>query len=141
MDPLQAVLGVLTVFTGGAMAQLLVFLLRRRAEIKDLDAKAALSLATADSSLLDSATAYAAQLQATVTGQATMAEKLTARIDHLEKALDEEQERSRRNAEIAHAEIGRLSAVVAQLRTDLTIANGQVERMQAEIAARGRHGL
>lgn len=140
MDPTQLLLGVLTVATGGSFVQLIVYLLRRRGEIKTEDAKAKEFSASADSTLLDSATAYAAQLQATVTGQASMADKLNGRIDHLEAALDAEQEKSARNAGIANDEIRRLSSKVAELTTNLAIALNRVELLSQELAAvRGRH--
>lgn len=141
MNP-DILLAVLQVAAGGTIVQLIVYLLRRRSEIKTADAVAKKDEATGDSALLAGATAYAAQLQADMTGRRTIEDKLNARIDDCEQKLDDNQEKARRDAEIARTEIGRLAAQVAQLSVDLTIANGQVERLRMELEeARGRHHL
>ncbi len=128
-------LGVIQVAVGGTLVQLIIFLLRRRAEIKKLDAEAKTTGATGSALLVDSATAYAVRLQERDV-------ELTARVDKLETKLDEEQQRSLAAAAIAHEEINRLTQIVAQLRVDLDIANGQVDRLRRELSTPGgRHQL
>ncbi len=128
-------LGVIQVAVGGTLVQLIIFLLRRRSEIKKLDAEAKATGATGSALLVDSATAYAVRLTERDV-------ELTSRVDKLETKLVAEVDKALAAANVAHEEISRLTQIVSQLRVDLDIANGQVDRLRSELrTAGGRHQL
>ena len=115
----RLILQITGVFVGGGAVQFLIFLLRRRSELAELDAKA-------DATLLDSATHLVDRLRAD-------ADALRGEVRDLRSELDlERQENARRLAE-SHRLTKRLGSEVARLKTDLDIARAHIHDLQQHL--------
>lgn len=108
-------LQVLAVALGGGTVQGLIFLFRRRAEIKELDAKA-------DAIGLEAANNFITRLQLDADQLRQQVSNL--RADHLRDV----EEMTRRLVAAQEREV-RLQREVATLRTDLEIARRQIEQL------------
>lgn len=119
-------LQVLAIGLGGGTVQLLIFLLRRRAEIRELDAKA-------DASLLTSANDLISNLrQITDSNRSELADMRRALAAVTEESRVLTRDFTSRMAS-AQVENRRLSTEVARLRTDLDISQRQVDQLRAQL--------
>ena len=109
-------LQVLAVFLGGGTVQLVIFLARRRAEIRQLDA-------SSGAVTTEAANNFITRLQ--LDGDHLRQQIAQMKADHLREA-----EEMTRRLTIAHEETVRLQREVAILRTDLDIALRQVEQLR-----------
>ena len=108
-------LGILTVFLGSGSVQLMIFLFRRRAEIKELDAKSGAVALEASNNLIT-------RLQLAEQQQREQNAMLAAQ--HLREI-----EEMTRRLTAATEEAVRMQRELATLRTDLGIARRQIEQM------------
>ncbi len=116
-------LQVLAVFLGGGTTQLAVALLRRRAEIKQMDAQASSVSLDASNRLIERLQLDAEQLRQQVAN---------LRADHLRDV-----EEMTRRLTAAQEREARLHREVAILRTDLDIARRQIDQLSTP--PRGTH--
>lgn len=119
----QFLLSVAAIATGGGFVQLLIFLLKRRSEIRALDRGSDAGLLTSANELISRQQADSDALRKEIT-------RLSGAHRDLEAAIAAERVHFTRQMDIAHAENARLGGQVAQLRTDLDIANRQIGELR-----------
>lgn len=108
---------IAAVFLGGSSVQLLIFLVRRRAEIRELDSKA-------DSVSLEASNNLITRLQ--LDGEQTRTQITYMRTEHLR-----EMEEMTRRLTVCTEEGLRLTREVALLRNEIGIAQRQLEQWGA----------
>ena len=118
-DTLNLALSVLTVFLGGGAVQLIVFLLRRRGELRKLDTESAVNTANAANTQQDAANKLITQLQQDGETYRGIVREVQTEMDRLRKDTADQ-------LQIAHEENDRLTARVATLQLDLDVARRQV---------------
>lgn len=118
-------LQVAAVFLGGSSVQLIVFLVRRRAEIRELDTKADAVALEASNNPITRLQLDAEQLRQQIQGM---------RTDHLREI-----EEMTRRLGLATDEGVRLQREVASLRTEIAIAQRQLDQLQLPGLYRGMH--
>ena len=130
-------LQIAAIAIGGGSVQFVIFLLRRRAELRKLDAES-------DSTLLDSANVYIGTLQ---TGERALRDEITAlkaEIRTLKLAWADEREAIRREwdgerlanteaMEASNREVSRFRLQLAQVRSDLSTAQAEIEELKHRI--------
>lgn len=124
-ETLRFLLQIAGVFIGGSAVQLLIFLIRRKAEVRSLDV-------ASDVGLLGAAQAQVAGLTATETSLRKVIDDKDARIDALLKRLSEEQTDHARTLDECEANASRLSAELARTRSELTTARYQLELVTSD---------
>jgi predicted nucleic acid-binding Zn-ribbon protein len=129
-DTLRFLLQIAGVFIGGGAVQLTIFILRRRSELKNLDA-------TSGSTALTSANTYIGTLQAGEAAARLEIQKLQVRLDAAEAKREDEDRRSTRIINAGRDEIDRLTADLARTRSNLAIANAQINELEQQLANRG----
>lgn len=112
-------LSILTVFLGGSAVQLIVFLLRRRGELKKLDTESSVLTATAKNTQADATDKLIIRLQQDGETYRVIARELQAEMERLRRDTAEQ-------LRIAHEEHERLTGRIATLQTDLDIARRQI---------------
>lgn len=122
-DTLRFVLQVLAVMLGGGTVQLGIFLLRRRAELRQLDTASDVAVNTVTDSLIN-------RLQEDGAIYRERVKSLESRIQLLESRSDAQQKDFAEQLRIAHEENIRLTTRVAQLQTDLDISQRQIRELQ-----------
>lgn len=126
----QWAINIATGITSVGTVQLVIFLLRRRAELKQMDASVVASDRTSAEPLLRGWEAIAGELK-------SAAKESLDRANKVEQRMDAERKEFTHSLEQAHAENLRLRGEVAGLRTDLDIATRQVEQLQRQLRSRG----
>lgn len=121
-DTLRFVLQIIGVFVGGSAVQLLIFLLKRRAEVRQLDT-------SSDVSLLGAAQAQVTGLQTSETALRKVIDDKDARNTLLEQRLAAEQADHARAMDESGQTVARLSADLARARTEVTTLRYQLEQM------------
>lgn len=109
---LSAIVAILT----GAVVPLLIYLLSRGPQLRQLNT-------SRDSELVSSATALVDRLQNEV-------QTLNTKIEKLDREHETDRADYVAQLDRAHDENARLSRMVAQLRTDLDIASRQIEDLR-----------
>lgn len=117
---LSVIGGILSV----GSVQLIIFLLRRRTDLRAVDR-------TSEASLLTAATADAKELRGEIGG-------LKVELKQLRADSDTSRVAAAQRLETAHRENQRLTYDVASLRTDLDIATRQIQDLQAALAVKRR---
>jgi septal ring factor EnvC (AmiA/AmiB activator) len=117
-------LQVLAVAVGGGTVQLLIFLLKRRTELRALDR-------TSEASLLSASITDGQTLRAEIA-------ELKEEVRQIRAERDQARESAAAQLETAHRENRRLTYEIATLRTDLDIATRQIEDLKASLTARRR---
>jgi len=124
----QLVLQIIGVAVGGTLVQLIIFLIRKRSELRGINTASDSAVVTTSNMLMDRlAAAEAAGRQ---------------EIDRLNRLLGSEQQRFMRSINAARGEISRLGADVARLRTEHDIAQARIRALTERINApvdRPRH--
>lgn len=121
-DTLRFVLQVLGVFIGGGAVQLLIFLLKRRAEVRQLDT-------SSDVSLLGAAQAQVTGLRDAETALRKVLDDKDARIAALERRLAAEQADHTRVTDETEQTTARLSAELARARAEIATLRYQLDQM------------
>jgi len=124
-DPtvLRVALQIVAVLVGGAGVQLIIFLLRRRAEIRALDT-------TADSSVLGSANQLIDQLQEEVTDLRAEVRQQKDEFAAYRAQSTAAMDRGNQTLADDRANLARLSTDLARVRSDLVIAHAQIDDLQ-----------
>ncbi|MGQ0774536.1 MAG: hypothetical protein ACT4NY_08985 [Pseudonocardiales bacterium] len=123
---LPPVLQLLVVLLGGSAVPLIIFLFRRRAELRQLNSASDATLVTSASTLID-------KLQEDGNILRTQVADLNTRIEELEDEQRTDRVEFARQLTVAHDETARMSVVVARLKTDLAIAHRQIDALTARM--------
>lgn len=115
----QLILGVLTVAVGGGSVQLLIFLLKRRGELKALDRTSQATEREGQGAFIDRV--FVSE------------ERASKRADQLEEQIRQAQVDFADQMKLQRRENARLSAKVASLSTDLGIAQRQVGELTRQL--------
>jgi chromosome segregation ATPase len=132
-DTLRFVLQVVAIALGGGSVQMAIFLLKRRSELRSLDA-------TAGSTALTSANEYIATLQG---GEKAMREELNkaqARIQAMHREWDIERADLTVALENENRQVARLSGYLARCKADLAVAESQLEELTHHSRTSAHHG-
>lgn len=127
-------LQILAIAVGGGTVQLIIFLLRRRSELKSLDRNSEASLLTGASDFMASMQAARAEDLKRIKELEDSSKRDRAAFNAAFTQLKTEKQHERTSliSQLSRAndENARLQSVVSQLQTDLNIAKGQITRMQ-----------
>ena len=133
---------IASVFVGGGLVQLFIFLLRRRAELRKLDAATRVDQVTADSTLSKSykeqVDSYKEQVRQLTADGADYRERIRdaqAKIERLEARQIQVHREFTAQLEDAHAGSIRLSSRIAQLQTDVDIRDQQIAELLRRIGS------
>ncbi|MDQ2882090.1 MAG: hypothetical protein M3Y48_12930 [Actinomycetota bacterium] len=126
-DTLRFVLQVVAIALGGGSVQMGIFLLKRRSELRSLDA-------TSGSTALTSANEYIATLQGGEKAMREQLDKALVRTQTLQKDWDIERAELTMALENESRQVARLSGYLARCKADLAVAESQIE----ELAHHGR---
>jgi predicted nucleic acid-binding Zn-ribbon protein len=121
---------ILAVAVGGGTVQLTIFLLKRRAELRSLDA-------TTGSTALVSANAYIVTLQK---GEEIVRGEVKALKDEMAKIrreCDEERFANTLALETANRKIERFVSELARVKTDLAVATAEISNLRSRLSAQG----
>ncbi|MGH3796035.1 MAG: hypothetical protein ACRDS0_37595 [Pseudonocardiaceae bacterium] len=109
------------------LVQLIIFVIRRRPELRNLDA-------TSGSTALTSANKYIATLQ-------TGMDKMQSRIDSMQAGWDSERATATATLEHSRGELDRLAADLARVRADLAVAQIQIQDLVHKLTIRQAGGM
>lgn len=126
-DVLRFLLGILTVFLGGGTVQLIIALIRRRAELRQLNTAADVNTSTVTDTLIK-------RLQEDGVVYREQVKEYIAKVERLEARYEQAQRDFAAQLQDAHNENTRLVTRIAQLQTDLDIANRQIADLRQRIS-------
>ncbi|MFN2478573.1 MAG: hypothetical protein ABR615_05300 [Pseudonocardiaceae bacterium] len=132
-DTLRFVLQVVAIALGGGSVQMGIFLLKRRSELRSLDA-------TAGSTALTSANEYIATLQGGEKAMRDELDKMQARTQAMQKEWDIERAELTVALENESRQVGRLSAYLARCKADLSVAESQIQELVRHGRTSAHHG-
>ena len=121
-DTLRFVLQVVAIALGGGSVQMGIFLLKRRSELRSLDA-------TSGSTALTSANEYIATLQGGEKAVREELDRMQARTQTMRKEWDIERAELTAALENESRQVARLSAYLARCKADLAVADSQIEEL------------
>jgi predicted nucleic acid-binding Zn-ribbon protein len=127
---LQLILGVFTVFCGGSAVQLVVLLVKRKADLRKLDAES-------DSVELTSAREF---IETLLEGTKALQEEVRALKSELKLLrADWDVERAANTEALSNAvrQGERILSELARVKTDLALALAQIVELDARLARRG----
>lgn len=122
VDTGNLILQVFGVVVGGGLLQLLIFLIKRKAEVRSLDVGSDVGLLSAAQAQITGLTATEATLRTVITDK-------EARIATLEKRLADEQTDHMRTLSTCEDNADRLAADLARARSELNTCRYQLEQM------------
>jgi len=120
---LGTLLTVLTAALSGGASTLILGLVHRRGELRRLHTEADVNVSTVTDTLIQ-------RLQSDGNIYREQVRELQNKVDHLENKYERQQRDFISQLRDAHTENTRLSTRVAQLQTDLDIANRQIEELR-----------
>lgn len=132
-DTVRFVLQVVAIALGGGSVQMAIFLLKRRSELRSLDA-------ASGSAALSSANEYIATLQSGEKAMRGELGKVQDRFEAMQKQWDSERVKLTEALDNAHRQFARLSADFARCKTDLAVAESQIEQLTRYGRPPARHG-
>jgi hypothetical protein len=132
-DTLRFVLQVVAIALGGGSVQMAIFLLKRRSELRSLDA-------TAGSTALTSANEYIATLQGGEKAMREELDKVQARIQAMQREWDNERADLTVALENEGRQVARLSGYLARCKADLSVAESQLEELTHHSRTSAHHG-
>lgn len=132
-DTLRFVLQVVAIALGGGSVQMAIFLLKRRSELRSLDA-------TAGSTALTSANEYIATLQGGEKAMRDELNKVQARIQAMQREWDNERAELTVALENESRQVARLSGYLARCKADLSVAESQLEELTHHSRTSAHHG-
>lgn len=136
-ETLRFILQVAAIFCGGGSVQLIVMLVRRRAEIRQLNTSSDVNVSTAGLRQAEVSEKLISQLQADGSVHREQVADLQQKVIRLEDRYTQAQRGFTEDLRIAHAENARLATRVAQLQTDLDIATRQLAELRRRFPADG----
>jgi chromosome segregation ATPase len=110
-----------------------IFLLKRRSELRSLDA-------TAGSTALTSANEYIATLQGGEKAMREELDKVQARIQAMQREWDNERADLTVALENESRQVARLSGYLARCKADLSVAESQLEELTHHSRTSAHHG-
>jgi hypothetical protein len=116
----QLILQIVGVAVGGTLVQLIIFLIKKRADLRGINTASDSAVVTTSNLLMDRLAA------AEVAGR--------AEIDRLNRLLTNERQGFTRAINSCRGEIGRLGADVARLRNDHDIAQARIRALTERIS-------
>lgn len=122
----EFLINVLTVFLGGGTVQLLIFLLRRKPELKKIQSDT-------DSVQVQASIALVTKLQEDGSVYRDQVKSLLVKVELMESKHNTAQESFAQQLRDAHSENTRLATRVAQVQTDLDIAQRQVDDLRRRL--------
>lgn len=130
-ETLRFILQVAAIATGGGFIQLLIFIFKRRSELRNLDA-------TSGSAALTSANSYIATLQTGENAMRDELDKMRARIESMQKQWDIERATLTDALHNERRQVGRLAADLARYQADLAVAHARIAELTNSPARHGR---
>jgi len=116
----QLILQIVGVAIGGTLVQLIIFLIKKRSELRSINTTSDSAVVTTSNMLMDRlAAAEAAGRQ---------------EIDRLNRLLTNERQGFTRAINSCRGEIGRLGADVARLRTELDVSQARIRALTERIS-------
>jgi hypothetical protein len=131
-ETLRFVLQVCAIALGGGSVQLGVFLLKRRSELRSLDA-------TAGATALSSANEYIATLQSGEMAMRTELDKMQSRSETMQKQWDYERAELVEALDNERHQVARLSGYLARLKADLAVAESHINELTRQDRLSARH--
>jgi hypothetical protein len=116
----QLILQIVGVAIGGTLVQLIIFLIKKRSELRGINTASDSAVVTTSNMLMDRLAA------AEVAGR--------AEIDRLNRLLTNERQGFTRAINSCRGEIGRLGADVARLRTELDVSQARIRALTERIS-------
>ncbi len=132
-DTLRFVLQVVAIALGGGSVQMAIFLLKRRSELRSLDA-------TSGSAALTSANEYIATLQSGEKAMRVELDKIQVRSEAMQKQGDTERALLTDALDNERRQVARLSADLARFKADLAVAESQIEQLTRYGRSSARYG-
>ncbi|MGH3814035.1 MAG: hypothetical protein ACRDUV_16550 [Pseudonocardiaceae bacterium] len=132
-ETIRFVLQVTAIALGGGSVQMAIFLLKRRSELRSLDA-------ASGSAALTSANEYIATLQSGEKATRSELVKMQGRSDAMQKQWDIERVDLIAALENEHRQVARLSGYLARCKADLAVAQSQIEQLTHYGRPSARHG-
>lgn len=132
-DTLRFVLQVVAIALGGGSVQMGIFLLKRRSELRSLDA-------TSGSTALTSANEYIATLQGGEKAMRDELDRVQARIQAIQREWDNERAELTVALENESRQVARLSGYLARCKADLSVAESQLEELTHHSRTSAHHG-
>jgi predicted RNase H-like nuclease (RuvC/YqgF family) len=123
----NALLTIVVAFLGGGTVPLIIFLFRRRAELRQLSTQSDVNTTTVYDTLIK-------RLQEDGATYRERVRELESKVDRLETRSQQAEKDFTRQLQDAHSENSRLGTRIAQLQVDLDISTRQVEELQRRIA-------
>jgi len=117
----QLILQIVGVAVGGTLVQLIIFLIKKRSELRGINTASDSAVVTTSNLLMDRLAAAEA--------------KGREEIDRLNRLLGTEQQNFTRAINSCRSEINRLGAEVARLRTELDISQARIRALNERISA------
>lgn len=117
---------VVALFLGGGTVPLIIFLFRRRTDLRKTDTEADVNTSTAAANYSKAADTLMNNLLADSERYRVLTEKLQETADRLQREAVDAQRDFARQLDVAHGENARLATRIAQLSTDLDIAHRQL---------------
>ena len=133
-DTLRFILQVAAIATGGGFIQLLIFVLKRRSELRNLDA-------TSGSAALASANSYIATLQTGENAVRGQLDKMHADVRAMQKQWDVERAALTDALDNERRQVARLAADLARYRADLAVADARIAELTNSPARHGRRSI
>ena len=130
-ETLRFILQVAAIATGGGFIQLLIFILKRRSELRNLDA-------TSGSAALTSANSYIATLQRGENAMRNELDKTRARIESMQKQWDSERAALTDALHNERRQVARLATDLARYQTDLAVADARIAELTNRPARQSR---
>lgn len=131
-DTLRFVLQVAAIALGGGSVQMAIFLLKRRSELRSLDA-------VSGSAALTSANQYIATLQGGEKAVRDELVKVQDRFEVLQRQWDIERADLTEALANEHRQVVRLSGYLARCKSDLAVAESQIQQLAHHGRPSARH--
>jgi len=125
-DTVRFILQVVAIALGGGSVQMAIFLLKRRSELRSLDA-------ASGSVALTSANEYIATLQS---GEMAM----RGELNNAQKHWDDERAVLTEALDNERRQVGRLAVDLARCKADLAVAESQIQQLMHYGRLSARHG-
>jgi polyhydroxyalkanoate synthesis regulator phasin len=122
-DVLKFVLQVVAIAFGGGTVQLIIFIIKRRTELRQIDTSSDVNISNASSVLIS-------RLQEDGAVYREQVKLMQDRINTIEQQHEQAQRQYNQRLMDAHSENTRLTTRIAQLQTDLDIATRQVSELR-----------
>lgn len=132
-DTLQFILQVAAVFLGGGSVQLLAILIKRRAELRQLNTASDVNQAIAAEKQVTAADTLIRRLQDDGAVYRDQVTGLQTKVERLETRYEQAQRDFAAQLRDAHTEHTRLTTRIAQLQTDLDVSQRQIAELRRRL--------